>query len=201
MEASWNNLKNAITAAFTPERISAFADAVAGLADKLGPVADRIGQIADGMGSAIRYLSGNTRAHTDDPVADYWALQSGDPVQVQMAKDHIASANARNAAVDSIDEASDPQVKIQRALAFKYSKRTDAGRGGEYLAGADAIDALSRPGAFRDPVDIQKELNRKMDQVISALKAKTSVVVKVGANDIAHAAKNAPSIRTTPGQR
>lgn len=50
IDLAFNNLKETIASVFTPERITAFANAVEGLADKMGVVADAVGVIGDAIG-------------------------------------------------------------------------------------------------------------------------------------------------------
>ena len=47
LDLAMNRMKEAIAAAFTPERIAAFTDAVESLSTKLGPVVDGVGKLAD----------------------------------------------------------------------------------------------------------------------------------------------------------
>lgn len=95
LDATFNRLKETVAAAFTPERISAFVNAVENLAGKLGPVMDSVGWIGDkiggmyGVGQSVRGLiSGNANNNPwrDSQIADSMELAGNSALDLRTMK-------------------------------------------------------------------------------------------------------------------
>ncbi len=157
MDLAFNRLKETIAAAFTPERITGFTNAVEALADRLGPVIDAVGKIGDavggiyGAGQKVRgFLSGNennnpfVEGNGMDEAKKYADAMDSDP-EKQKRKIQALVMRSKNkgtydTAVESImggqvNDRSSPE-SIRRAVFAKYNTR-EAGQGqlGEASAG------------------------------------------------------------------
>lgn len=81
IDKAMNAMKVTIAEAFTPERITAFANALEGIAGKLGPVVDFVGKIADKMGAIFDL--GHQMAGGDDRANPY-----NDSLAAKLYKDY-----------------------------------------------------------------------------------------------------------------
>lgn len=72
MDAAFNRVKVTIAEAFTPERITAFVNAIEGLVDKLGPVVDLVGKAADVLGGIAGVGKKLVEFSSDNANANPW---------------------------------------------------------------------------------------------------------------------------------
>lgn len=169
LDVTFNKLKETIATAFTPERITAFVNAVEQLADKLGPVLDKIGWVGDklgalaGVGKSIRgAISGN-----GNPFAGYgdkWneggtsediyykmsdAIQDGDTARANELAAHLTTGQkdyaAYNSTTESIlggekDERTTPESIKRAVLASSTWSTTGTAADAGRLGETDAAD-------------------------------------------------------------
>lgn len=203
MEAAWNNLKNAISAALTPERIAAFADAVAGLADKLAPVAAIVGKVGDVLGGIYGFgknigetITGYDGKHVQADIEDARIItQEGlGTARGQGARARILDVAAYNHSTDAIDAELTPARQLQKALQFKYTQTQGIGHVGEQQAGTNALKAMG----YVDPVDVQRQMAIDFAKAVTDAMKNVNVTVKVNPNDVHGGTANAHTRATTP---
>lgn len=188
MDASLNGLKVTIAETFTPERIKAFADAIAEAVKNIEPLVEGAGKIGSFLASFTygvgKHISG---ALDDGEDADYklglervvdsqgFTNEHGAAIgddghqaeRLRKAKDDLAYFNSFSDARDSItgaeiDGKSSP-ASIQAALAAKYAPGNDAAAGGA----SDAGTRYLRAAGYHDPVEVAM---RSMDAANAAIR-------------------------------
>jgi hypothetical protein len=79
MAVAFEKMKTSIAEAFTPERITAFVNAIEGLGEKVGPLAEMVGKMSDGLNAL--YNTGKAIRKFVSPSEGPLAPTSGEDVQ------------------------------------------------------------------------------------------------------------------------
>jgi len=217
MSKAMENVKNAIAAAFTPERITAFANAIEGLADNLGPVTDFLGLAADvlggisGVGKSVRgALSGDVNPFGQNFILDDDKIFTAQGKLVDKSsaegKAQLEQRRGFGSAVDEImgKERNERTTKDSIRAAVYASGSENIGRataGNRYLAnvfssGTEVAEAKEKVFA-EDFEKMKKGLLDGLTPLLQQIAQNTGAdkEIKVGAEPVVKATKNAPSHR------
>lgn len=115
MAIAMENMKNAIAAAFTPERIEKFVGAIEGLTDKVGPLAEAIGKIGDGLG-ALYSIGKNIRGFISDDRGSAVFATNPEEVQRYARIKNVSEQEAYRQLEETYSKARQLKVKIRDAI-------------------------------------------------------------------------------------
>lgn len=217
LKSSWEEMKNAIADAFTPERIQAFVAAIESLAQKVGPIVDSIAKVGDllgafyGAGQSIRSIFDTNanqnpfveEVHSDRSIQDYRRAQHLEPSAGEKEKfaRHLADKVAYDKSVDEImgsevGEKTTP-ASIQRAVLAKYASLSMPGGLGSNVAGDKYLNAAKIPEGAQQEIYAkafgESLANTFVAKLVVALRDgdKKSIEVKVDGSKIVDAHRKA----------
>jgi TP901 family phage tail tape measure protein len=171
---SWEKIKNTVAAAFTPERIEAFAAAIGKAAEAAKPIIDLAASILGGLnnvGKSVRGAISEAPNLYEASVYDRAIASDGDPSNpmVKQARnrvvDHDAFATARDNIMEGeIGEKTSPE-SIRRAFEAKYN---NLGVGNGTTAASMAGETYLKAAGVSDPVEIAARTNAKITNIMQS---------------------------------
>jgi len=214
IEKSWNEIKLAVVSAFTPERVQAFADGLSFAAGKLMEVARWIDKHSN--------IDGNPEVVSDDADRVVSELKSQHLPTERMREIALRLQNINPNGESLADLPEVPQMNttyrgmieagerighelnaVSAGMMVHQDERKQATA--EYLAsvggrapwlGPDPWAGGSGGGGGGSAID-----ERKLANAMAAALQRVGLGVKVGAEPLSKATKNAPSLSTRPGGR
>jgi TP901 family phage tail tape measure protein len=214
MERAWTQVKNAVAAAFTPERIEQFAQSIEGLAGALAPLIEGLGKIGDllnGINHFGQEISGaitgdgeitatdrilaklgdqgaQTKIDNLKGVADYATIKAADDPRARKFLGIKAESSAELAG--QYAQATGPGAVAKRTAAEKFYKENG-------MDGRDPWAAQQAAGGQAAPVQpLTPEAAKTLaSAIVTAIhagfeKAKGGIGIKIGNEPIQKAAAN-----------
>lgn len=228
---TWEQMKNQIAEAFTPERIKAFSDALVGVSKIMAKIVGFVGDVVDKAEDLIERVNGPSVEKRSaklektlekgfhQNIGGYGTVEelraTGVPESYVSAQRQNAIEGLRSQKQAQLQDAANLETKpggyseedevvinaSRKYAEFLQSKidELDQWRMGGSSADKEQMDfAAQHPAAWKEGargavVDVSKQLLDEMRKMTSLLAQGTDV--KIGADPVAKAAKNAPSNR------